>query len=269
VVRLAQPVESRIVLDDSPFVEPLVTAADPDHWCVLLTTRRDARVFHGTAESFDELERFSGAQGEETEDRAAQHTTDRAAEQHLRAVGEHLSRLLKSRPFDCLLIGASDALAGQVEAALHPYVRERLCGRIHVDVENASADQVREAAAPLIEEHAREAERSALDRFVQEIGRGGRAAAGLGAVLGALNEHRVELLLLQEGFRAGGAIETTSGMLTVDGGDVPVDEPQFEGRDDIVESAIERAVEQSADVLVIRRHDDLEAHGGIGAVLRF
>ena len=269
VVRLPQPVESRIVLDDSPFVEPLVSAADADRWCVLITTRRDARVFHGTAESLEEMERFTGAEGDSVEDRATQHTTDRAAEQHLRAVGERLSRLLKAQPFDCLLVGAPDEIAGQVEAALHPYVRERLCGRVHVDWENATGREVTAAAAPVIEQHRSDRERSALDRFAQEAGRGGRAAAGLGPVLEALNEHRVELLLLEDGFRAGGAIETTTGLLTVDGGNAPVDDPQFEGRDDIVESAIERAVEQSADVLVIRRFPDLRAHGGIGALLRF
>jgi peptide subunit release factor 1 (eRF1) len=226
-------------------------------------------VFTGTAEAFDEVERFAGARGEDAEDRAVQHTTDREAEQHLRAVGERLSSLLKAQPFDCLLVGAPDEIAAQVEASLHSYVREHLCGRIHVDYENATARDVRDAAAPLIEQHAVDREREALDRFAQEAGRGGRAAAGLAAVLAALNEHRVELLLIEDGFRAGGAIETTTGMVTVDGGDVPVDDPQFEGRDNIVETAIERAVEQSAGVLVVRRHPDLGAHGGIGALLRF
>jgi hypothetical protein len=32
---------------------------------------------------------------------------------------------------------------------------------------------------------------------------------------------------------------------------------------------VEQALTQSADVLVVRHHDDLVAHEGIGAVLRF
>jgi peptide subunit release factor 1 (eRF1) len=128
---------------------------------------------------------------------------------------------------------------------------------------------VRDVAAPVIEEHQRGRERELLDRFAQEAGRGGRAATGLAATLNALNEQRVEVLLIEDGFRAGGAIETNSGMLVVDGGAVPVEDPEFEGRSDIVEPAIERAMEQSAKVLVIRRFPDLRAHGGIGALLRF
>ena len=38
---------------------------------------------------------------------------------------------------------------------------------------------------------------------------------------------------------------------------------------DIVEKAIEKAIEQSAEVIGIRHHDDLGPLGGIGAVLRY
>ena len=39
--------------------------------------------------------------------------------------------------------------------------------------------------------------------------------------------------------------------------------------DDILEAAIEKALEQSAKVVVVRHHDDLGPLGGIGAVLRY
>ena len=36
-----------------------------------------------------------------------------------------------------------------------------------------------------------------------------------------------------------------------------------------LDAAVEQAITQSAQVLVVRHHDDLVMHGGIGAVLRF
>jgi peptide subunit release factor 1 (eRF1) len=45
-----------------------------------------------------------------------------------------------------------------------------------------------------------------------------------------------------------------------------------ESRDDVVESAVELAMVQNADVLVVRDEDnqrELQSHGQIGAVLRF
>ena len=40
-------------------------------------------------------------------------------------------------------------------------------------------------------------------------------------------------------------------------------------RDDVLEPAMESALEQSAEVVVVRRFPDLESLGSIGAVLRF
>jgi hypothetical protein len=36
-----------------------------------------------------------------------------------------------------------------------------------------------------------------------------------------------------------------------------------------LDEALEKAITQSAQVIVVRHYDDLELHGGIGAVLRF
>src|SRR5919108_1387901 len=45
VVSLRRPVESRVVLDRSPYVEPLIADADSERWCVILANRRNARIF--------------------------------------------------------------------------------------------------------------------------------------------------------------------------------------------------------------------------------
>ena len=50
---------------------------------------------------------------------------------------------------------------------------------------------------------------------------------------------------------------------------LPNNAQQGEPVDDIVEPAIEKAIEQSATAMVVRHHDDLGPLGGIGALLRF
>jgi peptide subunit release factor 1 (eRF1) len=102
------------------------------------------------------------------------------------------------------------------------------------------------------------------------VSTGGRGAAGLDETLGALNERRVETLLIDEGFSAPGSVCASCGYVGArEGGACPVDGGELERRDDIVETAIELAIAQSAEVLVVRHNDDLAAHGSIGAVLRF
>jgi len=153
---------------------------------------------------------------------------------------------------------------------LHASLRERLRGFIEVDVEHSSPDDVARAAASDIEAAERRHEREKLDRLLEGVGAGGRGAAGLDDTLGALNERRVETLLFAEGFTAPGSVCSSDGFVAAqEGGTCPVDGGELVRRDDIIESAIELALAQSADVLVVRHHDDLSELGSIGATLRF
>jgi peptide chain release factor subunit 1 len=47
VVALRRPVESGVVLERTPHVEPLIADADSERWCVVLANRRNARLFVG------------------------------------------------------------------------------------------------------------------------------------------------------------------------------------------------------------------------------
>ena len=87
-------------------------------------------------------------------------------------------------------------------------------------------------------------------------------------MLEALNEARVETLLLARGMTASGFCDPETGLLYATAELVPrgaTDAPVA----DVVEKAIEKAIEQSAEVIGIRYHDDLGPLGGIGAVLRY
>ena len=50
VIRLPRPVQSEVVISDSPFIEPLVDLVSGT-WCILLCNRRTARVFRGSSDS--------------------------------------------------------------------------------------------------------------------------------------------------------------------------------------------------------------------------
>jgi peptide subunit release factor 1 (eRF1) len=185
-------------------------------------------------------------------------------------VADLLHRRYRRARFDHLLIGSPEELRSDVEKTLHPDIQQRVAGRVSVDVENTTEDQVLAAARPVIEERERQAERAALDRLQQGVGAGGRGVAGLDDVLGVLNERRVETLLIEERFQMPGAACPQCGSLYPENVSAcPADETPTERYDDVVEEAVELAVAQSADVIVARHHDDLEELGGIGAVLRF
>src|SRR3954452_4576904 len=57
VVRLRRPVDSAVVLDRAPYVEPLVADAGAERFCVLLANRRNARFFIGDETGLHETDR--------------------------------------------------------------------------------------------------------------------------------------------------------------------------------------------------------------------
>jgi peptide chain release factor subunit 1 len=239
-IRVPHPLAQKVVIDRTPYVEPLLTGQDGGRWCVVLANRRSARFFAGASGALEETDRVADNVHEQSS--SGGWAFERAIEEDVRDHFEHVARIafdrLKARAFEHLLIGAPQEIAGELEGHLHPYLRERLAGHVKLDVEHASIDDVRRAVAAQVEELERRREAEALERVRQGIGSGGRAAAGRDEVMSVLAEARVETLLLADDVEAG--------------------------------EAVEKALESGAEVMVVRHHaDDLGPLGGIAALLRY
>jgi hypothetical protein len=271
-LRLPRPVPSQVVVDDSPWVEPLVRFRQ-ERACVVLVNRRVARFLHGSRDGLEEMATVEDDvhgwhdQGGWSQLRY-QRGIEKEVQDHLAHASRRLFELLRRRPFDRLLVGATAELWPAFDRQLHPYVRERFVARFDVDVENVGPDQVRQAVAPLLEAADREREAAALEKLRERLGAGERAAAGLADVLEALNERRVELLLFEERHQSPGVLCPHCGWLGVDAEVCPADGTPVERRENVVEDAVEAAVLQSAEPIPFAS-GLLADHGGIAAVLRF
>jgi peptide subunit release factor 1 (eRF1) len=274
IIRLPHPIERRIVIDSTPFLEPLARDGDRERWCVVLVNRRDGRIFQGDENGLELVDRVKDdTHGQHDQggwsQRRYQQSIENEKRDHLDRVVDELMDLLWRRPFDRLLVGGPEPIPAEFEQRLHPYLGERLSGRVSVDVETATPSDVLAAAAPVFEEHRRNREREIIERLRAGLGReGGRAAAGLPDVLEALNEQRVEVLLLEPNLSVRGWYDPVTEYLSAEPGESPTG-GALEEREDIVEAAVERAIDQSAEILVLRDQPDLGPHGGIAALLRF
>jgi peptide chain release factor subunit 1 len=273
VLALPRPVPSRVAIGRSPLVGPLARLERRERWCVALVSRRDARIFRGSPESLREIEQIHDVvfgqhdQGGWSQARY-QRGIEKEKDDHLRNTAEALMKHFKRSPFQRLILGGPREVVADFESKLHGYLSERLAGRIEVDVDTATAEQVLEKTQPLFEEIEAERESAALDR----LGEGGRAALNLDEVLQALNERRVECLLLDERFAAPGTSCPECGWLGPGGERTcPVDGRELEQLEDLTEAAIELTLQQSAEILAVRRRrEELEERaGGVAALLRF
>ncbi|HWC25229.1 MAG TPA: hypothetical protein VG474_01475 [Solirubrobacteraceae bacterium] len=245
---LPRPPRTRVVIDDSPYVTPLLVAGDVRDWLIVLVDAHHARFLHGNTDYLVEFEHDKDAvagqhEGQSTSDH--QRWVEHQIDDNLKAAAAQVDRRLASGRFDRVLVGGPDEIASRFEQQhLSSPARERLAGRFEVDVSDTAPDDVRVAAMPCFEEHERRHERELLDRLAQGLGRGERAAAGVDDVRAMLEQARVETLLYQDGFAS------------PDPG--------------VLEQAIEDAAAQSAEIVPLRHHgEELERHGWIAALLRF
>jgi peptide chain release factor subunit 1 len=272
VVQLPEPIPSEVVIDDSPFIEPLTTSGGRDGYGVLLIDRQLARILVGSSAGLRELSRIvDDVHGWHDQGGWSQARYQRGilkeARDHIKHAAEELFSHFKRGTVQRLVIGTHGELRGEIESRLHNYLKERIVGWIDVDVRAAPAQVAKEVAA-IIEQDEKKREHETVERLRSELGRNARGAAGLADVLEALNERRVETLLVQERFQASGYASPSSDFLSTEPGSSPAGE-QLEQRDDILEPAVESALMQSAEILVVRHHPDLEPLGSIGALLRF
>jgi peptide subunit release factor 1 (eRF1) len=283
-LKLPAGVGQRAVIDDAPYVEPLAGLDAGARFLVVLCNRRVGRLLLGSAEGLREVARVgSDVHGQHRQGGLSQpryeRSVDNEALHHVRRVGELVERRFGRRALDGVLLGAPDETLGRLRDELPSSVRDRIVGHVDVDVETAAPEEVLRAASDVIERVHREREDEVLARLREGLGGGPRpAAARIADVLVALNERRVETLVIAAGTTARGRECPQCGWLGVAGEACPADGAPTLVREDVIGPAIQRALMQSADVRVLGRREadgepavagPLDMYGGIGAVLRF
>ncbi|MGH9183097.1 MAG: hypothetical protein ACRDZ9_04680 [Acidimicrobiales bacterium] len=275
VVELPVPVRSEMVFNHTPCVRQLEGVMDEyERFGVLLADRQRARmlVFElgELVESdhlFDRLPRGDDDDRSYTKDRARSHASA-LAHQHLRHAAEVAFAVFKERGFERLIIGAADDVAAELEAMLHPYLRERLEARGPIPI-NAGDEEIRRSALAVEATVERRKEAEVVDRLRQALGSGHRGVAGLEATLPALVERRVDTLLVSEGYAEPGWRCDHCGWLGRVGRSCPACVAVMRQVEDVVEEAIEDALGQSCRVEMCVGNADLDVLGGIGALLRY
>jgi peptide chain release factor subunit 1 len=254
MLRLGEALAPAVVVDDTPYLRPLAGEAGPRTWVVLLADRRNARILYGGEIRLVELASFVAdvpphhKQGGWSQARFQRHS-DEAARRHLRDAAAALSDLFANTPFDALAVAAPDAVWGEIVEELHPPLRERLRGRVHVEVGFSTTHEVLEQARPIFEA-AREQDLNEILDTIEEAARD-RVALGLSSVLEALNERSVGTLVVSGWFAASGVRCPRCSWLAVSADRCPYDGAPVEERPDVVDDAVDLALAQNARVVTV------------------
>ena len=275
VIPLPVRVQNQVVINHMPAVSQLeAVIEDSAALGVLLADKQRARMFvfelgdlveH--SELFEELPRDYDSRGEKERGDVAHHK-DALKHQHLRHAADVALAVFQKSGFDHFVIGAPDAITGELQSLLHPYLRDRLFGRVHLAVA-AGLEDIRAAAVDVEQQVQRRKEDALVQRLREAVATNRRGVAGLGPVLDALGDRRAERLLVSQDYRAPGWRCVPCGAIGLVGRICNRCGGEMEAIDDVVEEAIDEALAHSCRVEICVGNADLDVLGRIGALLRY
>jgi len=268
---------NRVVQDFDFYTRPLSAILEKFRkLCVFLINRKEARwyeIYMGEIRLLDSLTsdvpkqvRKVGFEGYESK-RIERHIEAHLLE-HFKKSAQKTFDILKRNNFGWLLVGCDDQFYPQLEALFHSYLKEKLKGRIKARPGAEESAVLRECLQ--IEEKLKKTEEGGLvKKFVSELERGGRAISGLSDILKKLNSFEVQNLLITHDFSKPGKVCPRCRALFLKEENCPYCKVKTETAADIVDQAIELALDRNIPVYQITPHSRLEHYGNIGAFLKF
>ena len=193
---------------------------------------------------------------------------DELTAEHMRRVAAALNSQVRRLHGPGVVVVCADPMRKEFEQLLSHEARAALAGWTQAEA-HATPAQLRELAVPVLEEWRSREEVAALDRWREEAGRNGRAAAGWESVLDAASDGRVEILLFQEGANHDAYQCPRCGRASVNDGSCPLDGTRMEPRPDGLDVAVHQTLAHGGTVRAVGRQLGLEPVEGVGALLRY
>jgi len=271
---LTEVVPDRIKVDQLLYLAPLVPLVGRGEGALVLVVSREQGRFYrlragrleDLADYFEEQPRRHD-QGGLAQARLQRHA-DELVHEHLKRVAEELDGFVRRLRKPQVVVVATEETWRELESLLSQEARSVVAGVAHAEA-HAGATQLLGVAAPVLERWRTEKETKAVDRWSEELGRKGRAASGWRTTLEAASDARVELLLFRDGAEHEARRCPACGRLSLDGAKCPLDGTQLEVSKDGLDLAVHQTLAHGGRVWAVRYRDDLDADGGIGALLRF
>jgi hypothetical protein len=280
---LAVPVKSLVRLSSRPFIKPLADLWDAyGGYAVALVDRQGARLFSFHMGLLEEQE---GTMGEEVRhikhgEASSLAGTRGGAAGKTSSVDEQLNRNFrdaaafaagffeKTHPRRVLL-GGTDENVAAFRQLLPKAWQSVVAGTFHSPITASHADVLTKAIR--LGKEAEEAQEASLViQAVAAAAKGVGGAVGLEAVLSAVAEHRVRLMLAADGFYAAGAKCPACGRLTAQVEQkCPACGADTRKELDVVDLAIAEVLQAGGDVAIVHGNAQLELAGKIAALLRY
>lgn len=271
--------KATLLVGPTPYLRPLqALLAQSPHAVTVLVDQHRARAFSVHGDEIHEMfevthdsggkARTSAHQGKDTS--RIEHKHDEAIHHHYQDAADRLLHAFQAAPFEYLVLGGHlDEIRG-FERHLHTYVAERVVGRYRVDVRSSTREEVRAKTVELVGVEETNRRDDQIRRLIGAARtNGGLAVMGLKNTLAALNDRRVQTLLVTEDFTAHGHHCSNCSILAEKETVCPRCSGPTAEAGDVVDEAVALTVHQGGVLRILPAGSALAEHGKIGAMLRY
>ena len=273
-VSLPEPVGDKVRVGGDFYLAPLVPlVAHADGTIVAVVGREQGQLYRLRAGRLEEIaEHYDEQPGQHdqggwSQGRYQRHI-EKLVQEHLKGVAEELDRSRRRLQFPKIVLVCAEEMRSEFADALSTEAREALVGWTQAK-SNAGPAELLAAVMPVLDEAEAKNEAETLERWREEAGRKGRAAAGWELTLEAASDGRVELLLFEADADRQAYRCPACGRAAATEGSCPLDGTRLEATDAGLDLAVHQTLLHGGAVLAIKHHEDLGPVEGIGALLRF
>ncbi|MBI5197856.1 MAG: hypothetical protein HZA19_04515 [Nitrospirae bacterium] len=279
VHHLSVPFRNQVVVDKTLYLKPLthlmeIRSSD----LIVLVDKEHARLFkvtQGEIQEYAELthpevpgkHKGGGWYGRD-ENRFRRHI-DFHISLHLKDVIKEIEIQMAGGDIGRMLLGGTEESLKQFQKMLPQATASRVAGTFAAEMQSTD-DEILDRASEVFHRAARRLEEQWVEELLTRANKDGSAAMGLEDVLTGLQEGKIHRLIYQKDLRAEGFRYPACGLLSVrEMQGCPFCKVALEQVDHLMDYALQRALDQGAQLVAVSAHEKLREAGAIGAILRY
>jgi peptide subunit release factor 1 (eRF1) len=274
---LVKSPRNMLIFDQAPYIRPLSAILDEYHRICILTSDKKTAVWYevfmaeiSRLETLTEEEepKIRESVREEYSSKRIERHRNSIQRNHFKKVAKTTFDLWKQVKFEWLFLGIPDKYVPDLQSLLHPYIKKRIKARLKINPQS-SMPEILSKTLDVKQKLKQEEKKETVRRFIEESRKNGLAVSGLGPTLERLNRGEVHTMLVSRFYSHPGTQCAECGFLYLNRESCPVCGKPTGKVMDIVDYAVENALNSSCRVKHISPPSDLDSYGNIGGFLRY
>lgn len=274
---LPDPPRNRIIFDRNAYVRHLSAILD-EHKKIgaLVLDRKEAKLYEVFMDDIKLIDMIRGEVPPKVREGGWEGYESKRIERHIethlhdyfKACAQKTFELFQKNQFEWFFLGCKEEYLPHFKEHLHPYLLQRLKGQIKsspIDNDDKILEEIKNLEKALKEKEKEEL----VKKLITEIQKDGLAITGLDSTLDYLNRSAVQTLLVTRYYSQPGFTCPKCNFLYASYDTCPGCQIKTQPVLDVIDEAIEMALDKNCEVKHINPPTQLQNYGNIGAFLRF